>query len=542
MTLKEITEDDIYNLVGYTLAGRGYDYYEGGMVLNLKVRGNNITAEVAGRSSPSYTVKLWCDAEGIDGHCTCPYSEGVDVCKHVAAVLFEWVYNRADEATDAVVSEAELRQGLEDLSKEDLISLILEAAAENDSLYQKLRILTEEAETSSEKSWMQAMKAELQRICAMDASDSWGEIDIGDELETALEPLEKAEVTDQLEIYMYALDQLNQIDEAYETDEPVALLDRIYERVGSLLGNSDLSLEQKRKYLDSLIDIYFELDQSDSELGDVIMEACRSPEDFNYVIGRVQDYEDDFSSKERLLAKLYLQSGREEAYLEIRRQNLDSDHDYLELAEFYQSRGQMAEAIEIAEKGLDSLTYKAALYPFLEEQYETQGDVQNLQRILTRQFKEFPSLELYQRLKQVGESAGTWETGLKQNLLAPLEKGEHYRSDRLLAELYVADADYDKALALSRRNDIGGEALSHIAGGIAQTYPEEAIAIYKRLIDGYLSVNGRDRYRAAAQLAARVKDIYLDILRDKATWNAYIQRIRSDNHRRPALIDEFKGL
>ena len=138
MRLKEIAEDDIYDLVGSTLAGRGYDYYESGMVLSLTVRGGSIRAEVAGRSAPSYIVKIWCDADGVDGTCTCPYSQGVDVCKHVAAVLFEWVYERAAESADPAISEAELRQGLENLSKTDLIALILEAAMESDSLYQKL--------------------------------------------------------------------------------------------------------------------------------------------------------------------------------------------------------------------------------------------------------------------------------------------------------------------------------------------------------------------------------------------------------------------
>ncbi len=542
MTLRAITEDDIYDLVGPTLAGRGYDYYNAGMVMSLKVRGSTITAEVAGQSVPSYTVKIRCDEDEVDGTCTCPYSQGVDVCKHVAAVLFEWVYERAEESADSTISEAEFRQGLENLSKEALISLILEAADENDALYQKLRILIERTEPTGEKSWIREMKADIQRICASDPYEQWYETDIGNELETLLEPLENADITDQLEIYIYTLEQVNQIEEGYETDNLVVRLDGIYAKMGTLLGNSGLSLEQKRKYLDSLIDIYFDLDWSDSELGDAIIKACSSPEDFSYVIGKLQDDDDDFDAKAELLAKLYLQSGQEDAYLEIRRQNLNSDLDYLELAEFYQSRGQIPEAIEVAENGLDRLTHKAALYPFLEEQYETSGDVQNLQRILIAQFKEFPSLELYRRLKRVSESAGTWEADLKRELLAPLEQSGGYGSELLLAEIYVADGDYGKALAFSRRSDIGVAPLTHIAEGISQVYPEEAIAIYKRLINGYLAVNGRERYRAAAQLAAGMKQVYLDVLGDEAAWNNYIRGIRFDNRRRPALIDEFKGL
>ena len=544
MRLQEITEDDIYALVGHTLAGRGYDYYEARMVMNLKARANTITAEVAGSSFPSYTVKIWCDEDGLDGNCTCPYSQGFDVCKHVAAILFEWIYEQADEAADTAISEAEPRQGLENLSKEVLINLVIEAAEENDSLYQKLRVLIEKVEPGGETGWMREMKGEIRRICSTDPYSGWEYIDIGNELETTLQPLENAELTDQLEIYTYVLEQVHQTDEDYETDDLIALRDQVYAVVGNLLGDSDLPQEQKRKHLDKLIDIYCDLSciWSGSELSDAIVKACSLPEDFHYAIEKVQDYEDDFDGAEALLAKLYLASGQDEAYLEIRRQNLDSDFDYLELAEFYQSRGKNREAIEIAEEGLDNLTHKAALYPLLEEQYEAQGDVPNLQRILMTQFKEFPSLELYQRLRRVSETAEIWETDLKRKLLAPLEKTRGYGTELLLAEIYIADGDYDQALRLSQRNNIGIEALSHIADGIAQTCPDETIAIYNRIVDDYLAVNGRDRYRAAAQFAARIKAVYLDILGDETAWNNYIRGIRSENRRRPALIDEFKRL
>ena len=143
MKLKEIIEDDIYVLVGHALTGRGYDDYESGMVKNLKVRGNTIDAEVAGRLCPSYTVKVWCDDDGIDGNCTCPYSQGYDVCQHVAAVLFAWIYERVDETRDSAIGELQLRQGLENLSKSELAELLMEVVRDNDALYQKLRALVE---------------------------------------------------------------------------------------------------------------------------------------------------------------------------------------------------------------------------------------------------------------------------------------------------------------------------------------------------------------------------------------------------------------
>jgi len=145
MKLNDVTEDDIYTLVGHTLAGRGYDDYESGLVKNLRVSETAIDAEMAGRSSPNYTVKVWYDDDGIDGNCTCPYSQGFDVCQHVAAVLFEWVYERVDEG----VVESQIRQELQRLSKSELTDLLIEAGKDNPMFYQRLTALVDK--TGSEE-------------------------------------------------------------------------------------------------------------------------------------------------------------------------------------------------------------------------------------------------------------------------------------------------------------------------------------------------------------------------------------------------------
>ena len=85
---------------------------------------------------------------------------------------------------------------MENLSNEDLVSWVIEAAEENESLYQKLRILIERAEVPGDKSWVQEMKAEIQQICTTHSYSDWEYIDIGNQLEAVLEPLEDAEITD----------------------------------------------------------------------------------------------------------------------------------------------------------------------------------------------------------------------------------------------------------------------------------------------------------------------------------------------------------
>ena len=141
MTLSDITADDIYALAGHTLAGRGYDDYESGLVKDLNVRETTIDADVAGRLCLSYTVRIWIENDGLDGHCNCPYSQGLDVCQHVAAVLFEWVYGNVGEIPVSRDNESRLRQELEHLSKSDLTELVMESVKGNTALCQKFRAL-----------------------------------------------------------------------------------------------------------------------------------------------------------------------------------------------------------------------------------------------------------------------------------------------------------------------------------------------------------------------------------------------------------------
>jgi uncharacterized Zn finger protein len=540
LKLKDITEDDIYALVGHTLAGRGFDYYESGRVLNLKVRNGKIIAEVAGNYEPSYTVKIWCDEDGVDGNCTCAYSQGIDVCKHVAAVLFEWVYNRAAQMEGSAVEEAKLRQDLGCLSKEDLISLLIEAIEENDSLYQKIRVLTETVEADAEKNWIREMKAQIQRICSTNPFTDWEDDGIGGQLQNVLEPLEDAQTKEKLEVYAYTFEQIQRVDVDFHTDDLYDFADGLCEKMGRLLGGADFSHEAKQKYLDLLVKTYFDSEGwLDNELEEAIAKACALPEDIDYVIEQVEAYDAD--GKEDLLAKLYLQAGREDAYLQIRLRNLDSDLNYLEVAEFYLNRDEQRKAIEIAEEGMKKLAHKAALYPFLEEQYEAAGDIPKLQKLFMSQFEEFPSLELYQRLKNSHVAAGIWDAALRRKIITILKRGRAYGADVLLAQIYILEEDYDAAISLTQES-ISEQALGCVAEGVAKIYPEKSIAIYKQLVNDFLAVNGRERYRIAAGFAAKIKEIYISVLGGEEAWNNYIRGVRFENRRRPALIDEFKKL
>ena len=68
---------------------RGMEYYYAGCVEALEADDEQITAVVEG--TEDYDVLIELDrGKVLDMECTCPYAEGGENCKHMAAVLYAW--------------------------------------------------------------------------------------------------------------------------------------------------------------------------------------------------------------------------------------------------------------------------------------------------------------------------------------------------------------------------------------------------------------------------------------------------------------------
>ncbi len=70
---------------------RGYRYYCEGAVENLRVFENTVEAKVSGTQDYEVEISFNNKEEIIDVYCSCPYAESGWNCKHMAAVLFEWI-------------------------------------------------------------------------------------------------------------------------------------------------------------------------------------------------------------------------------------------------------------------------------------------------------------------------------------------------------------------------------------------------------------------------------------------------------------------
>lgn len=75
---------------------RGYDYYLKGRVNNLEISDDHISSTVIGENA--YKVNIYLDNNKIkDMECNCPYAKRGYNCKHMAAVLYQWINGRSAE-------------------------------------------------------------------------------------------------------------------------------------------------------------------------------------------------------------------------------------------------------------------------------------------------------------------------------------------------------------------------------------------------------------------------------------------------------------
>ena len=80
---------------------RGYDYYCDDAVENMEISDNIIRADVIGSEDYEVEISL-SNGEVTDMYCSCPYALDGRNCKHMAAVLYEWSENAAEEMKEEV--------------------------------------------------------------------------------------------------------------------------------------------------------------------------------------------------------------------------------------------------------------------------------------------------------------------------------------------------------------------------------------------------------------------------------------------------------
>jgi hypothetical protein len=248
--------------------------------------------------------------------------------------------------------------------------------------------------------------------------------------------------------------------------------------------------------------------------------------------------------------RYYLALGDEVTYLRMSRENLSIEEDYLRLADYWHQKQNTKEYLAILEQWCIDLKnrhtsdqYRYSVFSSdsvlqrLKEYYAETEDNENVLRILlfSAEYSDF-DLALYTETQQVAQQLNQWQV-VRQRLLKLAKE-----NNILMADIHLYEHDYKRAIQLTHTSTPDKSLILKIAPVVKIEYPKEAINMYSAIILESIAHKKRWSYKEAAEYANNIKYIYQIVLRDNASWLAYIDNLLAPYPNYPALKDEFAAL
>ncbi|MEO1068459.1 MAG: SWIM zinc finger family protein, partial [Cyanobacteria bacterium J06638_6] len=510
---------------------RGRRYYRNGAIFNPVLQGNILRASCEG--SMIYHPRVTLGAQGVeDTDCTCPYDWG-GLCKHQVALLLTYIHDR-----DRIPTLAPLPALLAGRSREELLSLIermvkrypdlldlVEAPAvptagkapDLDKYRRAVERVFQGSEMRPMASALETLAEHGQRLAQ---NEDW--VNAGDIYQLLLEAAN--------DCYDYTILEVD-----YDGEVGCVIQD-IAQGLSDSLGNAEnLDGGRHRLWIETCLTAVFK----DIELGGMdyaypawdALVTHSTDEDWAWVEGQVRQAlqktgQRTFGDWDReALVKLLTDRANSQG------SGTASSELLLELgtpqqrAFYHLNQENYEEALAIARshfKGLPGLVIQFAdalvqaqatdlalefvqdcngkshfsYQEWLTNFYKTHGQPEQFVAAQVELLKSQFSLQGYQELQAQAEPLGQWET-LRQQLITDLNKKEHFN-----ALLNIALLEQDWNLALGHLKQLRFNKLAHqerVAEAIQTDCPQEAIALYRELVEAAIRQRGRDNYRLATR-------------------------------------------
>lgn len=489
--LQELSTDQSWN--------RGVNYYRNGRVLEPKIEGSTLKAEVSGSSYPYYQVEIE-TGPSFQASCSCPYDFG-GLCKHIIAVgliLIDKGDSLPRAEDEKVKIKIELGELIEELERDDYLQLLTEMAYRSDwAMGVILDFLEERKESSSIKVVLK--KLDLLQQEALSVIEEFNRYGGG--------PREEEELFYENIYEMIEILESHEIPAGYRQD----LIEKFMPEY--LWGNSGL----------------------DDPTLELIYTAAESEEDWLTVIDYLEKSDSDFDRK-RIMHIYRDKLGEKEKYLELRNKQLEYGTDYYDLACFYRKEGEIERAVEVAREGEEQGAGRIIdNIRFLRKYYQEKGDYQRTLQYYVKEFAKEPSSEKYFAILEFCQEEKEKEE--IESKLMEIIKDSGYRRNGVLASIYEVKGEYEKILELVLQEKISPSRCEEI---LNSEFPGEMADYYKEQVQKCIDNKKRKSYRRGAQIALKIREIYTEILGEAEKWQEYYQGILESYPRHPALQDEFK--
>jgi uncharacterized Zn finger protein len=551
---------------------RGEAYFHDGKVGLLDADEQEVRSGVKG--TRRYRVRLGAGTDGeLEFECDCPVGDDGEFCKHAVAVALSWLENAGEEVFRPTAqatskprkkrktNEEQIREYLGTLSENALREWLIGAADRDRGIRDKLlfsakakaatgassleSVVRQVTRTSGFVDWRHAGEyagrlADLaqmldQRIADGDpklveiieqaiaqAEDTLGHIDDSD---GSVMPM----IMELRDVHMRACNALS--------PEPVALAERLFRF--QTTGDWDTFHSVLPAYQQALgqfgVRRYRELVETAwKRLPALGPETPRAHFDVNRF------------HVEHAMEELAQAAGDVDALIAVKSHNLSSPHAFLDLAEVLREHGRYDEALAWAKKGISSFKGERLddLVKFCIEEHLRRGNADQVEALAWQRFVQQPGSDPYFELATTAKRIGRGEelaTKALQHLWQLVRAEKAPGAKRLpnwqppvrsaLVDIHVRQKEAAKAWEAFCDGPVDMHLWDKVAAMRGKTHPEDAIAVYKKLLPHVVNAGTRGaQYGKAFEIVKTIEALRVaqkqeavftqDVAELRTTWKA----------------------
>ncbi|MFQ6005265.1 MAG: DUF6880 family protein [Woeseia sp.] len=574
---ENLTISRIRRLAGSRYFSRGEGYLLGGRVVRLVEQNGQITATVAG--THDYRVRIWDACDGLDFSCDCPLGRRDEFCKHCVATALAWLGLQSGSAksdgdnqipripADDDLTTDDVGTWLKSLDKSALTELLLDAAAENERLHNRLMLKATAAVSANPATCKKLIAKAIGRgrfIDYHEMPEYWRRID------TAIDGIEEfadlGYAKDAIELCEYAL---KRVEKAIEhVDDSDGYMGELLRRLQEIhlrachAARPDAVVLAERLFRWELEGDWDTFSGAVQTYADVFGEAGlqRYRELAEAVWNTVQPLEPGDDDPDRygqrfritqIMESLAQLSGDVEELVAVKQQDLSSSYAFLEIAEAYRRARKEDKALAWAEKGLRTFGGKAdsRLKDLLAEMYHERERHDDAMALVWPQFEGSPNIGNYQKLKRNADRNGTWAEWRQRalnHIREFLDKNSsdipaaHRRfslwSDRsALVEIFLWENDPESAWEEASTGGCSDSLWLELANLRENDHPRDAIAVYQQLIVPIVNRTNNEAYAEAVALIRKIKSL-MNSPAEQEEFRQYLTTLRTDFKRKRNLM------
>jgi uncharacterized Zn finger protein len=558
-----LERSNLRRMAGTASFERGKDYFANNHVERLSQDDRVITARV--RGTYPYRVKLWLDGKDLDYSCTCPIGADSEFCKHCVAVGLAWLEGnrrklpsgKADRTE--VVTKDDVRAYLKVQDKDALVDLLLDHAAQDDRLGQRLFLKTA-------KNTAKGFNLATYRRAIDEAVEPDGFVSYRDAYN-----------------YSQGIDEvIDSIEELLKEGNPAAVIDLTeyaLDAVEIAMGSIDDSDGYMSSILERLQELHFRACKKakpDPESLARRLFAWELRTDYDTFYGAAENYAGVLGEKgvavyqqlaeaewakvpalrpgradtERygkrfrithIMETLARRSGDVEALVAVKQRDLSLAYDYLDIAETYKRAGQHDKALKWAERGVAAFPKRtdSRLREFLSNEYHRRKRHDEAMALVWAEYTESPMLSEYQNLKSHAGRIGEWTLwrvkALEYLRLQIADARRERRKDRSaayreadhseLVRIYLWETDIETAWHEAQEGGCSNSLWLELAAKREKEHPEDALPIYQRQIEPVLDRKNNEAYNEALGYLRKIRELLVRLGRESEFTN-YITKIR----------------